>query len=45
MTTKQMCELVDNRKNELYDLLCKLVQINSESFANYGNEEACARYI
>lgn len=45
MEVKQLCNLIDNRKNELYDLLCKLIRINSESFADYGNEEECARYI
>ena len=45
MEVKMLCDLIDNRKNELYDLLCELIQINSESFASYGNEEECARYI
>ena len=45
MNVKQICELIDARKNELFDLLCSLIRINSENFAVSGNEEACARYI
>lgn len=45
METEQLCKLIDTRKDELFDLLCKLIQINSESFVTSGNEEACAQYI
>ena len=45
MEISQICELIDKRKEELFELLCKLIQINSESFAYRGNEEICARYI
>ena len=45
MELKQLCKLIDERKEELFALLCKLIKINSESFATSGNEEACARYI
>ena len=45
MEVKQLCKLIDARKDELFNLLCKLVQINSESFATSGNEETCAQYI
>lgn len=45
MNIEQICELIDTKKGELFDLLCRLIRINSESFAAYGNEEACARYI
>lgn len=45
MKIAQICKLIDARKEELFDLLCRLIRINSESFAVSGNEEACARYI
>ena len=45
MEIKHLCKLIDIRKDELFNLLCKLIQINSESFATSGNEEACAKYI
>lgn len=45
MDTKELYTLIDQHKQELYELLCKLIKINSESFGNYGNEEECARYI
>ena len=45
MDIKHLCQLIDTRKDELFALLCKLIQINSESFATSGNEEACAEYI
>ncbi|MBR2037483.1 MAG: M20 family metallopeptidase [Lachnospiraceae bacterium] len=45
MEIQQLCNLIDTRKEELFDLLCKLIQINSESFATSGNEQACAQYI
>lgn len=45
MQVKHVCKLIDERKEELFGLLCKLVQINSESFSSRGNEEECARYI
>ena len=45
MTEKQLCELIDNRQDELYDLLCRLIRINSENFGSHGNETECAQYI
>lgn len=45
MNVEQIYKLIDTRKEELFELLCRLIRINSESFAAYGNEEACARYI
>ncbi|MBR5586858.1 MAG: M20 family metallopeptidase [Clostridia bacterium] len=45
MDIKQICSLVDDRKEELFELLSSLVRINSESFGSYGNEEECARYV
>lgn len=45
MDIKRICNLIEERKQELFDLLCSLIRINSESFGEYGNEEECARYI
>ena len=45
MEIQSLCDLIDSRKEELFDQLCTLIQINSESFATTGNEEACAKYI
>lgn len=45
MEINQICNLIDERKEELFELLSSLIKINSESFASYGNEEECARYI
>lgn len=42
---EHICKLIDTRKEELFDLLCRLIQINSENLATSGNEEACAKYI
>lgn len=45
MDRTTLCNLIDSRKEELYDLLCKLIRINSENFGAYGNEQACPAYI
>ncbi len=45
MNVQQLFDLIDERKEELFELLCSLVRINSESFGSHGNEEECARYI
>ena len=45
MNRQELCNLIDNRCEDLYDLLCKLIRINSENFGSYGNEEPCAEYI
>ena len=45
MYTKTICDLIESRKEELFDLLGRLVKINSENFSQRGNEEECARYI
>lgn len=42
---KIICDLIEERKEELFELLSELIKINSENFASYGNEEECARYI
>ena len=45
MQIDRLCDLIDERKEELFELLCNLIKINSENFLNSGNEEECARYI
>lgn len=45
MEAKEVCELIENNKNELFELLCQLIRINSENFETHGNEKACAEYI
>ena len=45
MDVKQLCDLIDERKEELFELLCSLIKINSENFLSYGNEEECAKFI
>lgn len=45
MEIREICNLIEERKNELFELLSNLVKINSESFSDYGNEEDCAKYI
>ena len=43
MNKTELYRLIDQRKEELFDLLCKLIRINSENFGSYGNEKECAR--
>lgn len=45
MDTSYIMNLIQERKNELFELLSSLIKINSESFKCYGNEEEIARYI
>ena len=45
MDTKRICSLIEERKEELFELLSSLVRINSENFSTGGNEEECAKYI
>ena len=45
MDIKQLFNKIDERKEELFEILCNLIKINSESFGDYGNEEESARYI
>ena len=33
---------IDSRQQEMFDMLSKLVQINSENFISHGNEKECA---
>lgn len=45
MNIKEICSIIDDRKEELFEILSNLIKINSENFSAYGNEEECARYI
>lgn len=45
MNTEIICNLIESRKDELFELLGNLIKINSENFLSYGNEEECARYV
>ncbi len=45
MEIKEICKKVEERKEDLFEMLSALIKINSESFGDYGNEEECARYI
>ena len=45
MDIKAVCSLIDERKEELFELLSSLIKINSENFGSYGNEEEIANYI
>ena len=45
MTVTQLNEWIDQRQEELYDLLCSLIHINSENFGSRGNEQAIAEHI
>ena len=45
MNIHELCNLIDARQEELFQLLSSLIKINSESTGAHGNEEECARYI
>ena len=45
MDIKRICELIDERQEELFELLGSLIKINSVNFTSHGNEEPLARYI
>lgn len=45
MEIKTILNLIEERKEELFDLLSQLIKINSENFLSHGNEEGCARYV
>ncbi len=45
MQIKVLCDLIEQRKDELFELLSNLIKINSESFGTHGNEKECAEYI
>lgn len=45
MNIKDICQKIEDGKNELFELLSNLIKINSENFSSYGNEENIAKYI
>ena len=46
MTAEQrVFSYIENNQNKLFDYLKQLIQINSENFFTYGNEEACAEAL
>lgn len=45
MDRQKLMELIDQRQDELYDLLCQLIRINSENFGSHGNETECPQFV
>ncbi len=45
MNIRCICNLIDERKEELFNLLSDLIKIDSESIGSHGKEEECARYV
>ncbi len=45
METEKIFSLIEERKDELFELLSSFVKINTENFGHMGNEEPLARYI
>ena len=45
MEIKRICELIDERREELFELLSAMVRINSENFSTHGNEKEMAEYL
>lgn len=45
MDAKKLRELIESRKDELFELLINLININSENLPDTGNEKECAEYI
>ena len=45
MDIRQICTLIDERKDELFALLCDLIKFNSESHFSTGNEREVAEYV
>ncbi len=42
---ENLLKLMEERKQELFELLSSLIKINSENFGEYGREENVAKYI
>ena len=40
-----ICQQIDARKQELFELLSSLIRINSENFGDHGNELPCGEYV
>ena len=45
MNKEQLFQLIDERKQELFDILSDLIHYDSQNFIEYGNEEAIAKHI
>ena len=45
MDTNHICNLIDDNRNELFELLSSLIKINSESFSTNGNEINMAKRL
>ena len=45
MDKQRIFDLIEERKEELFNLLSSFIKINSESYKNYGNEEILAKHI
>lgn len=45
MNIKDICQRIEEEKNELFELLSDLIKINSENFSSYGNEENMAKQL
>ena len=45
MDINSIFKLIDDKKQELFELLCSFVRINSENYVSYGNEQAMAEVI
>ncbi|MBR2500656.1 MAG: M20 family metallopeptidase, partial [Clostridia bacterium] len=45
MEVNYILNLIDERKQELFELLSSFIKINSESFATHGNEENMAKEL
>ncbi len=45
MEIKKICSLIEERQNELFELLSSMIKINSESFKAFGNEQPMAEYV
>ena len=45
MDRQTLMDLIDQRQDELYDLLCQLIRINSENFGSHGNESECPQFV
>ena len=45
MDKKRLCRLIDEGREELFELLCKLIRIDSQSFNSWGKERELAEYL
>ena len=45
MNASDIFKLIDERKDELFELLSSMIRINSENFRTHGNEQPMAEYV